>query len=183
MSEATPDAMASQPTARNGAYRRVLKTKAFRRLWYAQFVSGIGDWLVIGFLMPLVSKLSGGSSFAVAGILIAKIIPALVLSSVTGVLVDRFDRRKVMITADLTRAVLALLLVFTNSLALIYFAVLAMETASLFFWPARNSLIPYLVDEEDITPANGLAYTTQQASILIGLTAAAGILAGFEAIV
>ncbi len=167
----------------NGAYRRLIGNQHFRRLWYAQFVSGIGDWLVIGFLMPLVTKLSGGSSFAVAGILIAKIIPALVLSSFTGVLVDRFDRRKVMITADLVRAALALMLVVSNSLWFIYFAVLAMETASLFFWPARNALIPYLVDEDDIVSANGLAYTTQQASMLIGLTAAAGILAGFEAAV
>lgn len=167
----------------SGAYRRLLSNVKFRRLWYAQFVSGIGDWLVIGFLMPLVTKMSGGSSFAVAGILIAKIIPALILSSFTGVLVDRFDRRKVMITADLVRAALALVLVVTNSLWVIYFIVLAMETASLFFWPARNALIPYLVDEDDITAANGLAYTTQQASMLVGLTAAAGILAGFEAAV
>ena len=170
-------------TASTGAYRRILSKKRFRRLWYAQFVSGIGDWLVIGFLMPLVTTLSGGSSFAVAGILIAKIIPALVFSSVTGVLVDRFDRRKVMIAADLVRALLALVLITTNSLAVIYIVVLLMETASLFFWPARNSLIPYLVDEDDITAANGLAYTTQQASMLIGLTAVGAILAGFEAAV
>jgi len=168
---------------KTGAYRRLMRTRNFRRLWYAQFVSGIGDWLVIGFLMPLVTKLSGGSSFAVAGILIAKLIPALVLSSFTGVLVDRFDRRRVMIAADLARAGLVIVLVVTNSLAVIYLAVLLMETASLFFWPARNALIPYLVEEDDITAANGLAYTTQQASMLIGLTAAAGILAGFEAIV
>jgi len=166
-----------------GAYRRLLKNTNFRRLWYAQFVSGVGDWLVIGFLMPLVTKLSGGSSFAVAGILIAKIIPALVLSSLTGVLVDKFDRRRVMLTADLVRAALVIVLVFTNSLAVIYLAVLLMETAALFFWPARNALIPYLVDKEDVTAANGLAYTTQQASMLLGLTTAAGILAGFEAIV
>lgn len=180
MSDAASTATA---TASTGAYRRLLRNASFRRLWYAQFVSGIGDWLVIGFLMPLVTNLSGGSSFAVAGILIAKLIPALVLSSLTGVLVDRFDRRKVMLTADLVRAALVVVLVFTNSLAVIYLAVLLMETAALFFWPARNALIPYLVDDEDITAANGLAYTTQQASMLIGLTAAAGILAGFEAIV
>ncbi|NTW28701.1 MAG: MFS transporter [Coriobacteriia bacterium] len=169
--------------ANKGAYRRLLKNRQFRRMWYAQFVSGIGDWLVLGFLMPLVTTLSGGSSFAVAGILIAKIIPALVLSSLTGVLVDRFDRRKVMITADIVRAALTIVLVFTNSVWLIYLVVLLMETASLFFWPARNSLIPYLVEEDDIVSANGLAYTTQQASMLIGLTAAAGILAGLEALV
>lgn len=166
-----------------GAYRRILADRRFRRLWYAQFVSGIGDWLVIGFLMPLVTKLSGGSAFAVAGILIAKIIPALILSSVTGVLVDNFDRRKVMIAADLVRATLVVVLVFTNSLWFIYLAVLLMETASLFFWPARNALIPILVAQDDLTSANGLAYTTQQASMLIGLTAAAGILAAFEALV
>lgn len=176
-------ATAAPVTTSTGAYRRLMRNVSFRRLWYAQFVSGIGDWLVIGFLMPLVTNLSGGSSFAVAGILIAKIIPALVLSSFTGVLVDRFDRRKVMITADLVRAGLVVVLVFTNSLAVIYLAVLLMETASLFFWPARNAFIPYLVDDEDIAAANGLAYTTQQASMLIGLTTAAGILAGFEAIV
>ena len=166
-----------------GAYGRILKNRQFRKLWYAQFVSGIGDWLVVGFLMPLVTSLSGGSSFAVAGILIAKIIPALFFSSLTGVLVDRFDRRKVMVAADVVRAVLALVLVTTNSLWVIYLVVVLMETASLFFWPARNSLIPYLVSEDDITTANGLAYTTQQASMLIGLTAATAILAGFEALV
>ena len=173
-------AASAPPTERSGA---CCNTRNFRRLWYAQFVSGIGDWLVIGFLMPLVYKLSGGSSFAVAGILIAKLIPALVLSSFTGVLVDRFDRRRVMIAADLVRASLALVLVVTNQLWAIYLVVLLMETASLFFWPARNALIPYLVEEDDITAANGLAYTTQQASMLIGLAAAAGILAGFEAVV
>ena len=98
-------------------------------------------------------------------------------------LVDRFDRRRVMITADLVRASLALVLVVTNQLWAIYLVVLLMETASLFFWPARNALIPYLVEEDDITAANGLAYTTQQASMIIGLAAAAGILAGFEAVV
>lgn len=190
MSEASsaPIACEESPSAGNGngnggGYRRLLRNSRFRRLWYAQFVSGIGDWLVIGLLMPLVTKLSGGSSFAVAGILIAKIIPALVLSSLTGVLVDRFDRRKVMIAADLARMVLTIALVWTNSLWVIYSVVLLMETASLFFWPARNSLIPYLVDEHDITAANGLSYTTQQASMIVGLSAVTAILAAFEAIV
>jgi dTMP kinase len=178
----TPAAAATRALT-SGGYRRLLTNKRFRRLWYAQFVSGIGDWLVIGFLMPLVTKLSGGSAFAVAGILIAKIIPALVLSSFTGVLVDRFDRRKVMIAADVVRMVLALALVWTNSLFVIYLVVLLMETASLFFWPARNSLIPYLVEDVDITAANSLSYTTQQASMLVGLSAATAILAAFEALV
>lgn len=172
-----------------GAYRRLAGNAKFRRLWLSQFVSGTGDWLVIGFLMPLVTRLSGGSSFAVAGILIAKIIPALIFSSVIGVFVDRFDRRKTMIAADVVRGVLALGLIGVAGfapgvqLALIYIIVLLMETASLFFFPAKNALIPYLVDEDDMTAANGLSYTTQQASMLVGLAASGAILAGFEAIV
>lgn len=167
----------------SGAYRRLFANQNFRKLWYGQFVSGTGDWLVIGFLMPLVTKMSGGSSFAVAGILVAKIIPSLVFSSFIGVMVDRFDRRKVMIVTELSATVISLTLVFANNLWLIYAAVLALETTSLCFWPARNSLIPYLVDEDDVTAANGLAYTTGQASMVIGLTAAATILATFEALI
>ncbi len=172
-----------------GAYRRLAANPRFRRLWISQFVSGLGDWLVIGFLMPLVTTLSGGSSFAVAGIMIAKIIPALLFSSVIGALVDRFDRRHTMIACDLVRSVLALGLIAIAGLsagvqlALIYFILLLMETASLFFFPAKNALIPYLVDESDVTAANGLSYTTQQASMIVGLAGAGAILAGFEAIV
>jgi dTMP kinase len=166
-----------------GGYRRLAANPKFRRLWLSQFVSGIGDWLVIGFLMPLVTTLSGGSSFAVAGIMIAKIIPALVFSSVIGVLVDRFDRRRTMIGADVVRATLALGLLFTNDLFVIYLVVLLMEIGSLFFFPAKNALIPYLVEEEDVTAANGLSYTTQQVSMIVGLAASGAVLAGFEAIV
>lgn len=165
------------------AYGKLAKNPKFRLLWISQFVSGIGDWLVIGLLMPLVTALSGGSSFAVAGIMIAKIIPSLVLSSFTGVFVDRFDRRRLMIACDLVRAVLTVGLIFTGSLWVIYLIVLLMEVASLFFYPAKSALIPYLVDEQDVALANGLSYTTQQASMLVGLTMSGAIVGGFEAIV
>lgn len=176
-------------TLSRGSYRRLAANARFRRLWISTFVSGIGDWLVIGFLLPLVTTLSGGSSFAVAGIMIAKIIPALLFSSLIGVLVDRFDRKRTMIVCDIVRGVLSLGLIVIAGLsagpqlAFIYAIVLAMETASLFFWPSKNALIPYLVAEEDVTAANGISYTTQQASMLVGLAGAGAILAGFEAIV
>ncbi|MDY0087030.1 MAG: MFS transporter [Coriobacteriia bacterium] len=181
--DTTPTRANPAPESPSGGYGRLLANSAFRRLWLSQFISGIGDWLVIGFLMPLVTSLSGGSSFAVAGILIAKLLPALVLSSLTGVLVDRFDRRRLMIACDLARAVLTLGLLFTNELALIYLIVLLMETASLFFYPAKNALIPHLVAEEDVALANGLTYTTQQASMLVGLTASGALLAVFDRVV
>lgn len=163
--------------------KRLMTSHNFQKLWIAQFISSMGDWLIIGILIPTVMALSGGSSTAVAGIMVAKIIPALFLSSITGVLVDHFDRRKIMLTTDLIRFFLVLILLTTNSLAAIYLVVLLTETASLFFWPARNALIPMLVDEEDVSMANGLMYTTQQGAMVVGLAASGAILAGFEKIV
>lgn len=180
MAPETADIVVAKP---RGRYSAVLGNRRFRALWLSQFVSGIGDWLVIGLLIPLVTTLTGGSSFAVAGIMIAKIVPSLLFSSFIGVFVDRFDRRHLMIACDVIRALLTLFLLITNSLALIYLVVLLMEVASLFFSPARSALIPRLVAEEEVTVANGLAYTTQQASMLIGLTMSGAILVGFEAIV
>jgi MFS family permease len=184
VAEALPPALPlgegrEKPPRSSGAYRRLFRNANFRRMWYGQFVSGIGDWLVIGFLIPLVTNMSGGSSFAVAGILVAKIIPSLVFSSFIGVMVDRYDRRKVMIVTELAATLISLALVVANNVWEVYAAVLALETTSLCFWPARNSLIPYLVDPDDVTAANGLAYTTGQASMIIGLTMAAGILGVF----
>jgi dTMP kinase len=167
-----------------GRYRRILRNQPFRRLWLSGMISGVGDWLVIGLLMPLVTQLSGGSSFAVAGILIAKLLPALLFSSLIGALVDLFDRRRVMIACDVIRAVSVLGLVLTNSLFLIYLVVFTTEIAALFFLPARNALIPHLVkDEKDVAAANGLVYTTQQSAMFFGLVASGAVLAVFEWVV
>jgi dTMP kinase len=166
-----------------GGYRRVLSNRDFRLLWTGQVVSGIGDWLVIGLLIGWVRDLSNGSAFAVAGIMIAKIIPSLLYGSVLGAIVDRFDRRKLMIVCDLVQMVLALTLFFTNSLPVIYLVVLLLETMGLMFYPAKNALIPKLVEERDLAVANGLSYTTQQASMLIGLTLSGAIVALFVRIV
>jgi len=169
--------------ADKGAWGRLLKNPDFRKMWVAQFITGIGDWLIIGILMPMVTALSGGSSMAVAGILIAKILPALLLSSFVGVFIDHFDRRKIMIATDLVRIVLTLFLLFTNSLAAIYLVVFLLELVALFFWPARNSLIPHMVDDSDVSVANSFMYTTQQAAMIVGLAASGAILAGFSALV
>lgn len=163
-------------------YKRLVANSNFRKLWRAQFVSSMGDWFIIGILIPTVLALSGGKSSAVAAILVVKIIPALLLSSFTGVFVDYFDRRKIMITSDIVRLVLVLTLLTTNSLTAIYLVVFLMETASLFFWPARNALIPAISGKKDLPLANSLMYTTQQAAMVVGLVASGAILAGFESL-
>jgi dTMP kinase len=166
-----------------GGYGRLWHSSAFRKLWVAQFVSSMGDWLIIGILVPTVTQLSGGSSMAVAGIMIAKILPALLLSSLTGAIVDRFSRRDIMLVADIVRLVLVLLLLVVNNLVMIYLVLFLMEIFSLFFWPARNALIPNIVEDRDVKIANGFMYTTQYVAMVLGLATSGAIMRGFESLV
>lgn len=178
------------PVDAAGGYKRLLANRSFRNLWIGQTISGVGDWLVVGLLIPLVGTLAPGSSMAVAGIMIAKIIPSLLIGSVLGVLVDRFDRRRLMIACDLINGILCLGLLASSipgavpagvALALIYTITFMMEICNLLFVPAKNAIIPMIVEERDLASANGLSYTTQQASMLVGLVASGAIIAVFAA--
>ena len=186
-----PAADSDPVTTANGGYRRLLSNRSFRNLWLGQTISGVGDWLVIGLLIPLVTKLAPGSSMAVAGIMIAKIIPSLLIGSVLGVLVDRFDRRRLMIACDIINGVLCLGLLGASipglvpagvALALIYSITFMMEICNLLFVPAKNAIIPMIVEDRDLAAANGLSYTTQQASMLVGLLASGAFIAVFAAL-
>jgi dTMP kinase len=189
ISVGAPGAVETAELAASGGYRRLFTDRSFRNLWIAQTISGVGDWLVVGLLIPLVTGLSKGSSMAVAGIMIAKIVPSLLLGSVLGVLVDRYDRRRLMIACDLINAVLCLGLLFIYSvppaaaLAIVYLITFLMEICNLLMVPAKNALIPAIVDDRDLAAANGLSYTTQQASMLVGLLASGAIVAAFVALV
>lgn len=190
ISVGAPHALETAELAASGGYRRLFNNHGFRNMWIGQTISGIGDWLVIGLLIPLVSALAPGSSMAVAGIMIAKIIPSLLIGSVLGVMVDRFDRRRLMIACDIINGVLCLGLITATSgmlpggveLGLIYTLIFLMEICNLLFYPAKNALIPMIVEDRDLASANGLSYTTQQASMLIGLVASGAIIAVFAAL-
>jgi dTMP kinase len=189
ISVGAPDVVETANVAASGGYRRLLANRSFRNMWVGQTISGVGDWLVVGLLIPLVSSLAPGSSMAVAGIMIAKIIPSLLIGSVLGVLVDRFDRRRLMIACDIINGILCLGLISATSgmvpagvaLTLIYTITFLMEICNLLFVPAKNAMIPMIVEDRDLAAANGLSYTTQQASMLIGLVASGAIVSVFGA--
>ncbi len=175
--------------AGKGGYTRLLRNRGFRNLWIGQTISGVGDWLVVSLLISIVVQRSNGSAMAVAGIMIAKIIPSLLFSGVIGAVVDRFDRRRLMIACDLINGALCLGLLATNALpesgalAVIYVVTFLMEICNLLFVPAKNAVIPLLVEERDLAAANGLSYTTQQASMLVGLLASGAIVSVFTGLI
>lgn len=164
-------------------YRRLLENKAIRRLWYSQAISVTGDWLIVGLVINLVSQLSHQSSTAVAALVSVRILPALLFGAVIGVLVDRYDRKRTMIVADLARSALVASVIFVRELWYIYLVVFMTEMFSLLFVPAKNATIPNIVREDQLAEANSLSYTTDQVFMFLGLTAGAVIVEAFDTLV
>ena len=90
----------------------IRENRNFRLLWFGQIVSQLGDWFNVVALYALLFELTG-SATAVAGMMVMQLLPVAIVGPVSGVIVDRFDRRRIMIAADIIRgaAVLGLILV------------------------------------------------------------------------
>ena len=156
---------------RNVGYWPLLRhNPEFTRLWIGQLVSNLGDWFNTVAVLALVYDLTQ-SGLSTGLIIIASTLPAFLLTPYAGVMVDRFDRRKIMMTADLTRGVLALgmLLVRTpNEIWLLYlFSALLVAFAS-FFGPALNASIPNLVSSDELISANALSSATWGLMLAVG---------------
>jgi MFS family permease len=164
-------------------YRALLASNAdFKRLWTGQVVSEVGDWLNNIAVLALVIQLAGASGvgLAVALYAIARHLPLFLFGPFAGVVVDRVNRRRVMIAADAARAVLALgflLAARLSSLAFIYAVGAALFSVSAFFNSAKRASIPNLVEGTDeLLAANSLSASTTAATIAVG-SALGGVVA------
>lgn len=159
--------------------RDVLRIPAFRRLWLAQAISDVGDGLALLTLMLLVNELTG-STLMLAVLSIALAVPPLTIGLVAGTWADRFDRRRIMIAADLLRAVVVLGFVVVAAVGFVpLLIVLAFVQASIgtFFTPARGALMPRVVPPEGLLAANSITQATRVIAGVIG-TALAGLIVG-----
>jgi MFS family permease len=131
----------------------------FRRLFVAHSVSRAGDAFNTVALVVLVFDLTG-SGLGVAGAVMFEVLPVLLLAPVAGLVADRSPRRSVMIRADLFRAVVALVLVIAaDSVAVAYGVAFGLSVGAVLFNPAASSLLPEIVDEDDIVTANSAMWT------------------------
>jgi dTMP kinase len=148
----TPAAPAQDQT------RSVLAIPAFRKLWNSMVFSSLGDWLGLLATTALAAQLSGGSyataNFAIAGVFIARLLPAVFLGPIAGVIADRFDRRKLMVTADIFRAALYISIPIVNTYFWLYAAMILVECLTLFWSPAKEATVPNLVGKEKLESAN-----------------------------
>jgi len=142
----------------------------FRACWLGQTVSEVGDHFNTIAVLSLALHLTG-SGFTVGAVMIARVVPALLAGPVAGVVLDRLDRRKVMIASDVIRAVVALahiLLLTYRQTWLLYTLSGLLMFASPFFTSGRSAILPRIASKEELHAANALTQTTSWLTLTIG---------------
>jgi DHA3 family macrolide efflux protein-like MFS transporter len=141
------------------------------RLWIGQMISAVGDYFYFLAIPILVERLTG-SALLVGLSIISSSLPMLLLGPIAGVFVDRWDRKKTMIVADVLRGLLVLLclLVRTPELIWVFYVVgFLMSYVSRFFYPSQAALLPRLVgDADDLLAANGLMQVVMMVALVAG---------------
>ena len=164
-----------------------LRQRDFSLLWFAGLVSLMGNWMLSVALKVTVYEMTG-SVLAVGGMLLATTLPGILFSSVAGVFVDRWERRRTLIMTNLLLAgvILPLLLVRSDDwLWLVYVVSFAQSTLSHVFSPAENAMLPLLSNPKYLMTANALNALNNNLARLIG-PAVGGllvVLAGLEGVV
>ena len=148
----------------------VLRKRNYGLLWFAQLVSMIGDWALFAALPFFVYQITG-SVLATGLMFMIQVVPPLIFGSIAGVFVDRWDYRWTMIVSCLFRGAVLVILLGVRSadmVWLVYLAGFLESTASQFFSPANNALLPTLVGEDQLLTANSLDSLGENSSRLIG---------------
>lgn len=157
---------------------RILRQPNFARLWAGGLVSMIGDWILITGL-PFEIYRRTGSTLATGGMVLAFLVPSIVLGSIGGVFVDRWDRRRLMVVINLVLAlaVLPLLAIDVTGLWIAYAVLFTMSCLEQLFGPAETALLPNLLEnaDDDLVTANALNGMNNHLARLIG-PAAGGII-------
>jgi CRP-like cAMP-binding protein/sugar phosphate permease len=155
----------------------IFRNRNFSRLWTGQLVSTMGTALTSLAASILVFRLTA-SAMSVGLMLMATAAPSLLVGLFAGVLVDRFDRKWIMITADLIRAVLVFLIPFLvpHNIIWLYIIVLLTSAIGQFFDPAHESVLPEIASEKELASANSLMAISAFGSTAIGF-AASGLIA------
>jgi len=166
------------PALTIGYIELLRKNTSFRRLWAGNVVSLFGDWFNTIALYSLILTLTG-SEFALGAVFITKMLPWAFAAPVAGVLVDRFDRRKIMIVSDVLRAVIVLgflLIDEPDEVYIVYVLIGLQVVVGSVFQPARTASIPNVTKPHELLTANTVMAATW--SVVLAFGAALG---GFAA--
>jgi MFS family permease len=153
--------------------KKILANRSLLTIGFSESVSNVGNWITMMAVFAMVVFKGDGTVAQSSGIFLAGLVPTLFASPLAGWLLDRYDRKWLMVASELTSGLITAGLIFTRQLELIY-VVLALQAVSIsLMTPARQAVIPDIVAQEDLTSANALL---QQLAGIIKI--AAPILAG-----
>jgi dTMP kinase len=167
---------------------RLFGSRAFLRLWIAQVFSSLGDWVGLIAILAITNHLSHNSALALSLVMGARMLPGFFLATLGGVMVDRFDRRKIMVLCDFGRAGLICTLPFVSDLWVLVVASFFIEIMTLLWGPAKDASVPHFVPEESLASANTLSLVASYGTFPIGaliasvLAVVATWLGGFHAL-
>jgi dTMP kinase len=157
---APPDVAAVGLVAR---LRAVLRVKDFRKLWLSMSLSSFGDWLGLLAITATATSLVEGfaaANFALGGVLLFRLLPAIILGPLAGAFADRFDRRKTMVITDIFRFGLFASIPLVDNLVWLFVAQFLIEAISLFWIPAKDAAVPNMLRKDQLEPANQLSLVT-----------------------
>ena len=151
----------------------IFRNRNFTLLWVGQLVTEMGTSLTLLAASIYVYKVTG-SALNVGLMMMASAAPSLLVGLIAGVFVDRYDRKKIMIIADLIRAVLILSipLLLPSGIGWMYILIMLSSTVGQFFNPAHASVLPEIASEEELNAANSLMAISSFGSLVIGYAAA-----------
>ncbi len=177
----TPQNPASAAAPEALSMRAVLGIPTMRRLWYAQIVSVFGDFLALFAVIGVLTFQLHGTPQQVTGLQIAYQLPIALLGILAGVFVDRWPLKPTMVSSDLARAALCLLLLFATSLWHFYAVLAAISVVSSFFTPAQGVAIRSAVPLHGLRSANALIQQVMFVMRIAGPALAGLLVASFGA--
>jgi dTMP kinase len=136
------------------SYLTLFRNTRYLKLFLAQAISSLGDWIGVIAIAILANEKAGYTGVGL--VMIARVIPGFVAGPIAGVFADRFDRRRLMIGADVARAVIIFSLPFVPNLGYFLIASAALESLTLMWGPAKDASLPHVVAPKEMTRANSL---------------------------
>ena len=156
----------------------MLRVKSFLALSIGQTISQFGDRLNHMALIALVSEMMPGSTFKFSKLMIFVTLPGLIFGPVSGVFIDRWNKKKVLFFCDLMRGALVLLIPFIPSSHVVFAVVFLVFSAGLFYSPAKNALVPSVIAKRKILMAGSVTTFSARASTVVGAVGG-GIIVGY----
>jgi MFS family permease len=148
----------------------IFKNRSFMALWWSQVLSQLADRIIFVVFVTYLTHVYGGDERLTSYLYVAFTIPAILLTAVAGVFVDRWPRRLTLVVINVLRSVLVFSLPWMAHAGIAYLYTLAflLSAVTQFFVPAESATIPTIVSKDQLLSANSLFTTTMMASVIVG---------------